>query len=641
MRDNIVPSKPLVYMVPRVLLGLVALWGVWQDTAKAQLTDTTIVLQSTTIYGVAETAFRYGGTQYTWDSLSDPLQVAGGGSVAQYLQRQAPVFFKAYGSGGALASVTLRGTGASHTAVLWNGLNINSPTLGQSDFGQLPTALIDGLALQLGPGSAAYGTDALGGSVHLESRLPWTDPSNASVRLGVGSFGEWRGSGYAQGHTKALYWKLRASYVTAQNDFPYTDITDLDRPIVRQENAEWHQTSFQPSLGWRIAPGHRVVLHGWWQQAHRQIQPVMGRSSEDLQQDSVGRWTLAYHGGHGLHAWESQIATSTEGIVFNGSRSGSHQWQGKLRWSTRWNDAWRSEAALIGVQSWAEGENYLPGAQQQRLSLMGSVQYHPLPRWKAGIRLRQTVWNEGLAPLTPSLSLEGPWRFGTWQARAARSYRIPTLNDLFWIRSVQQPIVPEDAWSGEGTFSWIPAWGQVSITAYAMQVQNWILWVPGVPDWYPSNVRAVDNLGVEAVATAEKQWGPIALETRAQYAWNRATIQEDVVASSLGNQLPYTPMHQGSGWLQAEWQAFRLRLTGQWVGQRFTSTDNTVALPSYGTLDLAVAYQTKLGNDRLHAVGEIRNLTNEQYQVVRLRAMPGRSFHLTLQYDITFKTNKQ
>ena len=60
-----------------------------------------------------------------------------GGTAADVLGARLVLYIKNYGPG-QLATLSLRGTSAQHTAVLWNGLNIALPTLGQNDLALLP-----------------------------------------------------------------------------------------------------------------------------------------------------------------------------------------------------------------------------------------------------------------------------------------------------------------------------------------------------------------------------------------------------------------------------------------------------------------------------------------------------------------------
>jgi iron complex outermembrane receptor protein len=63
-------------------------------------------------------------------------------AIADLLSENTEVFIKSYGMGGT-ATPSFRGTDASHTLVDWNGININSPMLGQTDLSLIPVGIMD------------------------------------------------------------------------------------------------------------------------------------------------------------------------------------------------------------------------------------------------------------------------------------------------------------------------------------------------------------------------------------------------------------------------------------------------------------------------------------------------------------------
>jgi len=67
--------------------------------------------------------------------------------VAAQLTRESGVFVKSYGQGG-VSTVTSSGMGAAHTALLWNGIKLNSPMLGLYDFSLIPSFLLDKVTMQ-------------------------------------------------------------------------------------------------------------------------------------------------------------------------------------------------------------------------------------------------------------------------------------------------------------------------------------------------------------------------------------------------------------------------------------------------------------------------------------------------------------
>jgi len=89
-------------------------------------------------------------------------------SLADFLQFNSPISFKSYGAG-QLTSISMRGTSANHTALLRNGININFPSLGLTDFSTVPVAAFDQMTIQYGSAASCVGTDAVGGSIQLRS----------------------------------------------------------------------------------------------------------------------------------------------------------------------------------------------------------------------------------------------------------------------------------------------------------------------------------------------------------------------------------------------------------------------------------------------------------------------------------------
>ena len=91
-----------------------------------------------------------------------------------------PLALKNYGPG-QLATIALRGTSAQHTAVLWNGLNIMLPTLGQNDFALLPVGATTRVSLQPGPGRRALRQRRRGRGRAAEQRRPTGGPASAAA----------------------------------------------------------------------------------------------------------------------------------------------------------------------------------------------------------------------------------------------------------------------------------------------------------------------------------------------------------------------------------------------------------------------------------------------------------------------------
>ena len=113
-------------------------------------------------------------------------------TLAEQLTREGGLFIKSYGPG-SLSTLSLRGSNASQTAVLWNGINICSPMLGLFDLGLIPTFLVDEAIIQYGGSGAEQGSAAIGGAIHLNSKTKEEKGLEVNALTSAGSFGFYEG----------------------------------------------------------------------------------------------------------------------------------------------------------------------------------------------------------------------------------------------------------------------------------------------------------------------------------------------------------------------------------------------------------------------------------------------------------------
>ena len=146
----------------------------------------TVSLEQVEVYAPALDRFAQGQKLMNFDSKV--LEAYSARSLGDLLQEKSPVFIRQYGAG-MLASPSFRGTSAGHTAIFWNGLPVNSPSLGQSDLSILPVEAIDQVQLHFGSSGALVGNEAIGGSLHLNSKSNFGKGFEGKISQTFGSFG--------------------------------------------------------------------------------------------------------------------------------------------------------------------------------------------------------------------------------------------------------------------------------------------------------------------------------------------------------------------------------------------------------------------------------------------------------------------
>jgi len=119
---------------------------------------------------IADAKLRKFSSSQTILSLNDSILSKNSALLTNLLNYNSVLYFKEYGRG-MLSTVAFRGTTASQTAVIWNGININSQMNGSTDFNTISGTDYNSIAVKGGGGSVIYGSGAIGGTVHLNNDL--------------------------------------------------------------------------------------------------------------------------------------------------------------------------------------------------------------------------------------------------------------------------------------------------------------------------------------------------------------------------------------------------------------------------------------------------------------------------------------
>lgn len=596
----------------------------------------TISLSEQEVYAQDLSRFSAGQKTIQWKAAD--LKDFSGNSLSDLLKAESPIFLREYGPG-QLDSPSFRGTSAGHTAVFWNGIPINSPSLGQSDLSILPIAALDQVDLRFGSTGALYGNEAIGGSIHLETKPIFSSGFKGSIGQTFGSFGQFETNVKAQFSTKKLYSKTSFYIQNAENDFLYKDLGQMGTPVRRQEQAGFSQRGATQDLAWQINSKSLLKSSLWYNLAEREIQPLMGSDSEDVQEDESFRWSLDY-----THFNQNSIFTLKTGFIlddqlFNSSRNKTQTYFVAGEWEKEVIEKW---IFLTGVRlTYVEGFLSTFEAIDERIELYQNTRFQATENLAFSLNLRQVLYSAGTAPFTPSLGMD--WSFWKkenqsllFKTSLGKGFKIPTLNDRFWNPGGNPDLIPEESLSGEVGMVWERSgkvnWEQ-SLTHFRMNVSNWIIWTPQGNIWSPENIREVRNRGFEyqgSLSGAISGWD---WTMSTSYTYTQAVTLNTVseTDTSVGKQLPYTPLHQANGKLQFQKNDLRWFFTSIFVGKRSVTANAAREMAAYQIFNTGLSYQGfSFGKAKTYLGFQINNLFNKEYQVLYLRPMPGRAYQLNL-----------
>ena len=638
---RVLSKRPLYrWFLAFVSLGIVLPIG----TLRAQ--QDTIALDPVTVIGFAPERFMAGLKIQRIDSTT--IQQFRFQNISDLLAYHTPLAFKNYGPG-QLNTVSFRGTSSMHTAVLWNGLNINQPNLGQTDFSTLPVAGFDRLLVQYGSSASMVGTDAVGGSILLESA--GVQPTGVRAFLGrqQGSFNNQQtqaGASYGIKLNETLRFSGKTLYYDGRmnNRYPYTE-----RRGHFVETANASQRGFVQDVVLADRAGRQLSAHIWLTDNSSTLAPE-NPTARQLTRTQSGRAMLQYQ----TPTWTWRTAWTRDLIDFGGGDYQDLEHTATDRFLTRLEKEMEwplgTNGAKLNLRVGGEVAHYRtqvdgytePLITENRADLFALSRWQIVPRWLVSATLRQAFVTRFSPPITPSLGTEYRLidRFHyklTAKGSVSRSYRVPTLNERYWKTLGNPDIRPESGFNKEMGLEgkWqISKTQQIttSLTAYHNRVDDWTYWNPD-RNYRVENLQLVVARGLEALMQWQADYNPWKTGGTLGYALNRSSQERvyDAYAQDIvGKQLVYVPLHQGN--LSAFVQRGPGRLTAQVRGvtRSFYTFDNSRYLPGYVLANLLAETTWQRGHWQANLQGQVYNIFDTLYLNVKRNAMPGRSFSLNL-----------
>ena len=153
--------------------------------------------------------------------------------------------------------------------------------------------------------------------------------------------------------------------------------------------------------------------------------------------------------------------------------------------------------------------------------------------------------------------------------------------------------------------------------------------------WEADNVNNLLTTGLEASADLRYSVSGLSFRLNAGYTYKRQLWRTGIGNSSQGGkQLVYTPANQINALFRLSWRNFCSSMNTGFTGKRFLTADNSQYLPPYTVSDINVGFKINAGNACYEAGFTIENLFNASYQNIAWYPMPGRSYLLTLVFQL-------
>ena len=559
--------------------------------------------------------------------LNDSIIRKNKASLTTLLNYNSVIYFKENGLG-MVSSPSFRGTTAQQTAVIWNGININSPFNSQTDFNTISTKDFNSVSIRAGGGSSVYGSSAIGGSIHLNNELNFGNRFDNTLQLSYGSFNTANLNYRMQVSGKRLSSQISISRNSSDNDYPYIDTNQ------KNENGQFYNTSFAVNMGYKLDSGNVVKFYSYLFEGQRHFSGTLAAPSKSKYEDLNTRNLLEWVGTYGKITSKLKAAFLSEKYkyyenaatsIFNTANAktliAKYDLGYKVNADLEWN------AIVDYTQTKGVGEEI--GINTRRIgSGVLLLKHVPFRKFLYEIAVRKEITNDYKSPVLFSIGTNYQVTdFYKIKINGSRNFRIPTFNDLYWQGSGNSDLKPESSYQIEVGNDFKFKNTKFSLTGYYIKIQDLLRWTPGSGgNWSPGNVANVSTYGAEILLNSTKKTGNHQFDVNATYGY---TVSRD---EEKQKQLIYVPFHKFTTSLAYSFKNISAHYQYLYNGKVFTSSDNFYILDDYLVSNVGVDYV--FGKKKFLQLGfEALNIFNEKYQSVSTRPMPGRNYTINLIFN--------
>lgn len=562
-------------------------------------------------------------------------------TLADVLQQSSPIYVKEQA---ALASPSFRGTTASHTQLLWNGLSLNGLSHGQVDLALFPTNLFSDINITFGGHSSWTGSGAVGGSIHLKSSVLFQEYNKTKLFASIGSFGEEQFGVKRTIANDKRFLTIGFTQLQSDNDFEYTNTGLATKPIQQQENAWSDSKHWVGNYSAKLNTSNQLSFYSWLQQTERGVPSgMLSSASQALQTDAAQRFSaewkrqlkqgvLRFTQAHLLEQFNykdpSKLIDSRYAASSTISKLHYRHYIGHLIWDFGW------QQSVNQLEN-----NYYARIANERLSAYYSAVKLAGNRWNGVLSVRKELHPLYAVPLIPSLGLDYELGAGLRaKLSASKNFKAPAFNDLYWMGAYalgNPNLLPETAQSFECGLNWKGSQNSFAATVHSTRLDDMIKWSPvGGGVWMPQNLLEVWARGLELEAAVAANWGLFTHQLTTSYSFTQSTLEKSALSNdaAIGQQLMYVPEHKASAVWALALEQWQLQSVFSYLGEVNTTSDGLKQLEAYSLL--AVQLSCQLKEAPVHLSWKVRNLLNTSYQAYEWFPTPGRNYLISISITI-------
>jgi vitamin B12 transporter len=547
------------------------------------------------------------------------IERAGAAGLADLLARVPGLEFARNGGMGNATSVFLRGGESRHTAVLVDGVRLDSQNVsGGANWNAIPLAQIDHIEIVRGPTSAVYGSDAVAGVIQIFTKKGESGFS-PSITLGYGTYNTQKVDFAASGGSDVVDYSIGLSGGRS-------DGFNI-RPVAPQnpDDDGYLNNSANVRVGWQLSPQQRVEVSALQSRMDAQYDSATLKDDRSINVNTtqslqwIAQWSDSYTSrvslsqgldqGRDLPSDSNNRTQIDSALVFNEYKLGKQSFNATLE---QRNDAFQ----LSGV----------PRIDKSKSQAAVGLGY----AWTGEMNTVQlSARNDNDSEFGGKTTTSVAYAFAftpEWRASVstATSFRVPTLYQRFSKYGVST-LLPESGRNVELGVKYVQGSSEFGVVVYRNTLTNLLSFLSGSTATgcpVPAN-GCYGN-------TAEARYQGIGISGRKDFAgvraWGSLDIQDprDAVNGTL---LVRRATHHAAVGLDTHLQAWTVGADMQLSSLRYDDVANNVVLPGYVLVNLTA--QKKVSKD-WSVLLRVDNAADTKYQLANTYATAGRALYAGL-----------
>ena len=604
--------------------------------------------------------------------------------MADALHRLPGITLRDYGGAGGMKTVSVRGFGAKHTGVSYDGVMLSECQSGEIDLSRYSLDNVEGLSLTIGDNDDIFiparqsSTPAVLNIETLRMRTDDTRP-HLTAQVKQGSFGLISPFvRYEQNLSNRFAFSLVGEYTYADNDYPYSIQNGNETVSDRRSNSRmnsWHgELNFLYQTNRVSRLSGKLYYYDNDRQLPGQVHYYTNLSGEALR-DRNAFGQLLYQ-----TRWDDKLSLKWL-AKYNWAESvyRDRMMQGGVNDASYWQREVYSSAVLLYTpdERWAmdysmdyafnnlNGSSWrtLVGKPYRHTMLQSATAKYQSRRLKVIVRLLLSLYLNGqsempattrqdvqqnsadnMQRLSPSLSVS--YKLLADQDLYVRAsykniFRSPTFNESYYYHYGSTNLKPESTDQLNVGVTYTAPLSRrnmltVTLDGYYNHVKDMIVAVPqNMFVWTCVNLDKVRSYGLDATMRVSRQVAEgHQVAVAGSYSYQRVEDRNNPDATTYGYQVAYMPRHQGSLSVSYENPWVNVSLHGTSVSSRWPNNNHYEGTLIAGYTDCGATLwrQFRWHRHQLEARFDLKNVFDKHYEIVANYPMPGRNYQISINY---------